>query len=206
MAAPAPTQISTPVKVALGAFFMLVTAFGYWLVFYSETAKQIEAANQQKGRLQTELGQKEMAYTTYLKDRDELSERQQRSRDFVKVLPDDTQEAAFLSAIDSASKTAGLDLKGYQPLEEQSKAFYAKVPMKLEVKGRFHQIVKFIHELGKVDRIINVENIELSEPTIAGDEVHLKGRCLATAFHATKAKPAATPGQPGAPAPGAPNK
>jgi type IV pilus assembly protein PilO len=64
--------------------------------------------------------------------------------------------------------------------------------MKVEIRGRFHQVVKFIYELGKSDRIINVENIELGDPTIVGDEVRLKGRCLATAFHAIKAKPAAT--------------
>ncbi len=195
-------QISTPIKLAVGAILMVVGAFGYWLVFYSETATKIESAIRQKTQLQTDLVQKQQAYATYLKERDELSVRQQRARDFEKVLPDDTQEAAFLSAIDQASKTAGLALNGYQPLEEQVKTFYAKVPMKLQIRGRFHQVVKFIYELSKSDRIINVENIELWDATVVGDEVHLKGRCLATAFHALKAKtvpPPATAQAPGAP-------
>ena len=56
--------------------------------------------------------------------------------------------------------------------------------MKIDLTGKFHQIAKFAYELGKVDRIINVENIELAEPTVVGDEVVLKAKCLATAFHA----------------------
>ena len=56
--------------------------------------------------------------------------------------------------------------------------------MRLEMTGRFQQIAKFAFELGKSDRIINVENIELTEPKVVGDEVILKGKCLATAFHA----------------------
>ena len=77
---------------------------------------------------------------------------------------------------------------------------YAKVPKKLEKSGKIHQIAKFAFELGKVDRIINVENIELNDPKVVGDEVILHARCLATAFHAL------TPKAPrgGPPAPGAP--
>jgi type IV pilus assembly protein PilO len=104
--------------------------------------------------------------------------------------------------VQQASNAAGIDLKGYAPLEEVPQSFYAKVPMKLEMSGRFHQIAKFAYELGKSDRIINVENIELTEPKLIGDEIVLHGRCLATAFHA-KAPPKAA-AAPGAPAPAAP--
>ena len=100
----------------------------------------------------------------------------------------------------SASNAAGIDLKGYAPQEEVAQTFYAKVPMKLEMSGKFQQIAKFAFELGKVDRIINVENIELTEPKLVGDEVILHARCLATAFHALKPKPAGARG--GSPAPG----
>jgi len=39
-----------------------------------------------------------------------------------------------------------------------------------------------------VERIINVENIELTEAKTTGDEIVLKARCLATAFHALAPK------------------
>ena len=67
--------------------------------------------------------------------------------------------------------------------------------MRLEMSGRFQQIVKFAYELGKVDRIINVENIELADPKVVGDEIILRGRCLATAFHALAPKEAPRGGQ-----------
>ncbi len=88
-------------------------------------------------------------------------------------------------------------------MDEVAQSFYAKVPMKLEMTGKFHQIAKFAYELGKSDRIINVENIELTEPNVVGDEVILKGRCLATAFHALKPKDPAPRGPGGAAPPAA---
>jgi type IV pilus assembly protein PilO len=192
-------------KFALGAGIVLLTVSGYWFVFYSDTAAKIEGANNQKKQLAVDLAQQQQAQRTYFADRDELALREQRARDLNKVLPADAQEDAFLSSVQAASNAAGIDLKGYAPQEEVAQSFYAKIPMRLEMSGRFHQIAKFAYELGKVDRIINVENIELAEPKVVGDEVILNGRCLATAFHAIKPKEAAPrgpgPAPPGSPAP-----
>lgn len=187
-------------RVALGAGVVLLTIGVYWFVFYSDTAAKIEGALRQKKALVEEMAQQQLALASYFADRDELALREQRARDLNKVLPPDAEEDAFLSSVQQASNAAGIDLKAFAPQEEISQSFYAKVPMKLEMSGRFHQIAKFAYELGKVNRIINVENIELTEPKLVGDEVVLHGKCLATAFHAKQPKEPAR-GAPGAPSP-----
>jgi len=68
-------------------------------------------------------------------------------------------------------------------MEEIPQTFYAKVPMRLEITGRFHQIAKFAYEIGKQDRIINMENLELTDPAVQGEDVVMKATCLATSFH-----------------------
>jgi type IV pilus assembly protein PilO len=201
----APTQsalakVPTWGKFLIAAIGALLTAGSYWFFFYSDTSAKIEGMLRQKQQLRDEFAQQQQAQAGYFADRDELAVREQRSRDLNKVLPADSEEDAFLSSVQTASNAAGIDLKGYTPQEEVAQTFYAKVPMKLEMTGKFHQIAKFAFELGKVDRIINVENIDLTDPKMVGDEVILHAHCLATAFHALKAKPAARgPGQPGAP-------
>jgi type IV pilus assembly protein PilO len=193
-------RIPVYARVAMAAGAVLLTIGAYWFVFYSDTAAKIEGALRQKKSLADEVAQQQQALAGYFADRDELALREQRARDLNKVLPPDAQEDAFLSSVQQASNAAGIDLKAYAPQEEVNQSFYAKVPMKLEVTGKFHQIAKFAYELGKVDRIINVENIELSEPKVVGDEVILKGKCLATAFHAKTPKEAPRVGGPGTPA------
>lgn len=76
-------------------------------------------------------------------------------------------------------------------MDEQAQTFYANVPMRLEMTGKFHQIAKFTYEAARVQRIMNVENLELTDPRVEGDEVKLKAKCIAIAFHAVKPKPAA---------------
>ena len=109
--------------------------------------------------------------------------RQQRQRELNKILPADTEAAAFLSSLQQVSNVSGVNLRAWQPVDEQTQAFFAKVPMKLELSGRFHQIAKFVYEVGKLDRIINVENVYLRDPIVQGDDVILKATCLATTFH-----------------------
>lgn len=198
-AAPSPSllaKLNTPAKIGIGAGFVVALGAGYWLMFYSDVANKIEQETRQKAALQSELSQQKQALATYFADRDELALRTQRQREFNKVLPADSQIAAYLSSLQQVSNASGVDLKSWQPLEEQSAQFYVKVPMKLEMRGKFHQIVKFAHEAGKQDRIINIENIKLTEPKVVGDEVFLTATCLATAFHAivkAQPKPAGAP-------------
>ena len=42
--------------------------------------------------------------------------------------------------------------------------FFARVPMKLTLPGKFHQIAKFFYGVGQLDRIINIENIASASP------------------------------------------
>ncbi len=171
-------------KLGIGVGLSLVLLFGYWFVFYSDVASKIEGAERQKKELKGQLVDQKQVQATYFADRGELALREQHARDLNKVLPPDAQEDAFLSTIQTASNAAGIELKGFSPADEVPQAFYSKVPMQLDISGNFHQIAKFAYELGKVDRIINVENIVLTDPAVSGDEIVLKGHCLATAFHA----------------------
>jgi type IV pilus assembly protein PilO len=203
MAPPSPqsalARVPTYARVGAALGAVLLTAGAYWFVFYSDAAAKIEGAERQKKSLRDELVQEQQAEASYFADRDELALREQRARELNKLLPPDAQEDAFLSSVQQASNAAGIDLKAYAPQEEIAQNFYAKVPMKLEMMGKFQQIAKFAYDLGKVDRIINVEDIELTEPRVVGDEVILRAKCLATAFHALKPKEPAR----GAAAPGA---
>jgi type IV pilus assembly protein PilO len=202
-AASALSKVPTWGKFAAGVGMSLLTFGAYWFIFYSDTAAHIAGAEQQKKTLKDDLSQQQQAEASYFADRDELALREQRARELNKVLPADADTDAFLSSVQSAANAAGINLMGYSPTDEVGQTFYAKVPMRLDMSGKFQQIAKFAYELGKSDRIINVENIELTDPKLVGDEMILKGKCLATAFHAIKPKEAprgpATPAPPGTP-------
>ena len=70
-----------------------------------------------------------------------------------------------MSAIQNVANVAGVSLMSWNPRDEVPETFYARVPMSIELKGRYHQIAKFFYSVGQLDRIINVEDISISSPS-----------------------------------------
>ena len=177
------SKLNLPARIGIGAGLFVLVGLTYWVMFYTDVSSKISGAKTQTTQLNNELSTQRQAQASYFADRDELAMRQQRQRELNKVLPETTEQAAFLSSIQQVSNTSGIDLKAWQPLDERQEAFFAKVPMRLEISGKFHQVAKFAYEIGKLDRIINVENIQLDAPKVEGEDVVLHARCLATTFH-----------------------
>lgn len=171
-------------KVGFGVGLVGLCAVAYVLVFYGDLSDKMAAADKRKEQLNGELSNARKAEYAYQKDLAELSERQQRQRELNKVLPVTTEYPAFLSSIQNVANVSGVALTAWSPQSEGVEKFYARVPMRLEISGRFHQIVKFFYGVGHLDRIINMENISLTDPKVAGEDVMLKVEALATAFRA----------------------
>ena len=107
-----------------------------------------------------ELAQARKAEFAYQKDLAELTERQQRQRELNKILPMASEYPAFLSAIQNVANVSGVQLAAWSPSAEVAEQFYARVPMKLTLVGRYHQVAKFFYGVSQLDRIINLENID----------------------------------------------
>jgi type IV pilus assembly protein PilO len=159
-------------------------------VFLTDVDGQINQAIAQEQSLKGELQQAEEAKAAYQKDVEERAKKQQSEREQRKVLPDEAETPSFLSSVQGIATISGVTLKTYKPEDEGSEEYYVRVPMSLELEGRFHQIARFFFGVGQLDRVINIENIEMEVmPTQAASdtgEVVLAVKCLATAFRSKK--------------------
>jgi type IV pilus assembly protein PilO len=201
MAAPTPQaagrRLSPLVRFALGLIVGVVIAAVYFLFFYSDLSNAIAQAKTQNAQLHTDEMAAGQAQQAYLADSAKLEEKKARSRDLNKILPESAEMASLLAAINQQAEIAGLKVRTVVPLDEQAQPYYARVPIKLDVSGRYHQLAKFFGGISRMDRIMNVENISMDRPVMGdNDETTVSASCLTTAFH-VNAKPAA-------PAPGAP--
>jgi len=100
----------------------------------------------------------------------------------VAELPNQKQIAALLTHISAQAQQAGLNVLLFRPRPETFQEFYAEVPVDITVKGNFHNTVSFFDAVGRLDRLINIDNIGFRNPTIAGDNVIMETTSVATAF------------------------
>src|SRR5688572_9232394 len=185
------SRLNLPAKLGIGFALLALGGVVYFVVFYGDLATSIKAEQSRERQLRGELAEARKAEHAYYKDHTELTDRQQRQRELNKILPATTEYPAFLSAVQNVANVAGVSLAAWTPQDEVPEEFYARVPMKLELRGRFHQVAKFFYNVGQLDRIINIENIAISEPESTKEEVSLKVEALATAFHSIDQEQAA---------------
>ncbi len=185
-------RLSPAGKVLFGIISAALVGVLYFVFFYAELDSQIESAKQRHGGLSSELARAQESKEAYQKDLDEKTRRETLSAQQKKILPDDPEMPAFLQALQNTATISGVELTSWTPADEIPQEFFARVPMKLTLKGKFHQVAKFVYSVGQLDRIINIENINLKNPTTSdSDDVLVEVECLATAFRAVKAGEAA---------------
>jgi type IV pilus assembly protein PilO len=176
-------RLAPPAKAGLTVAVLVLFGAGYYFVFHSEAEAQLVSAQQKGITLNQELNEARAAEQAYRTDLAEMAEREQRQKELSAVLPPTTEYPQFLSAVQSAANDSGVSLSAWTPRERVPDKYYARVPMKVELSGRFHQIARFFYNVGQLDRIINMENIAMTDPKSVEDEMVLKAEALATAFH-----------------------
>ena len=172
-------------KVGVGFLFAVLIGLLYFVVFYSDVDNDLTQAKGLENRLKTQLADAEKSREDYQRDADEKTRREQQAREQKKILPDDAETPTFLSTVQDVATVSGINLTSWSPTEDVPQEYYAKVPMKLTLTGKFHQVAKFFYGVGQQDRIINIEDIHIAKKKLNSDEVEVE--CLATAFRATRA-------------------
>jgi type IV pilus assembly protein PilO len=52
----------------------------------------------------------------------------------------------------------------------------------MQMRGTYHDVALFLDRVKRLDRIVNVSDIQLKKPRIEGERVMLEGSCTATTF------------------------
>jgi len=97
-------------------------------------------------------------------------------------LPEGREIADLLSNIAASARAAGLDLTLFRQKPETYSEFYADVPVQMEMRGTYHELAAFMDRVKRLDRIVNVSDIQLRQPRVEGDVVLLTASCTATTF------------------------
>ena len=113
-----------------------------------------------------------------------LKKAKRKMRRFRGMLPDDPQISLLIKEI--KGKLSGLTLISYARLPEKRKKIYTIIPLDLVVTGSFHSLLKFLHELSIMPRIVNVEDVSLTAPRRVEGKMHLKVQLRLSTFRYRK--------------------
>jgi len=97
-------------------------------------------------------------------------------------LPDQREIADLLSNVAASGRQAGLDITLFRQKPEIPHDFYAEVPVEMQMRGTYQDVALFLDRVKRLDRIVNVANIQLTKPRLEGERMVLDAACTATTF------------------------
>lgn len=169
-------------KLAILAVLVILLGALYYSFLYAPRAEElakladsIEIAQNEK----TIKTQKSANLARLRKDLQDLDAELKRA---VAQLPEKREIPELLSNISAKARHAGLEVLLFRPRPEAFQDFYAEVPVDITVKGNFHNTVSFFDEVGRMNRLVNINNIGFKNPAVNGDKILLETTSVATAF------------------------
>ena len=121
-----------------------------------------------------------------------------------RIVPDEKEVDTFMKLLDAEASKAGIELRRYTAQPTSSKEFYTEVPFEIEIDGSYHSMLNFFDRVSKLERIVNVSNLQVANTKKPGDakakhsyqyaaNESVVATCVATTFFSHDTQPAATP-------------
>jgi type IV pilus assembly protein PilO len=79
----------------------------------------------------------------------------------LKLLPTSSEIPSLLTNITKLGNDSNLEFLLFSPEKEVPKELYVEIPVSVEVKGNYHNVAQFFDKVGKLDRIVNVIDINM---------------------------------------------
>jgi type IV pilus assembly protein PilO len=93
----------------------------------------------------------------------EIASLEQKLGDIQQILPTDQETGDLLAWIKNVGDQSNLDLKSFSPGALRPVEFYKEFPIEMQVVTRYHDLGIFLDRVSKYSRIINVDNLRVSQ-------------------------------------------
>ena len=169
-------------KIAILAVLVVLLAALYFSFLFDPRSKEIAKLAEEVEIARNERDKKGQQAANLPRLQKDLSELEVKLKKAVAQLPNKKEMDELLRTIANKAQESGLEVLLFRPRGENYQDFYAEIPVEITVKGNFHNAISFFDEVGRLNRLINIDNIGFKNPTVAGDRVTVETSSVATAF------------------------
>ena len=165
----------------LAGLIIFLVVIGYFYIYLPGDDRVSKLAEEITG-IRNDRDKKKALSANLPKLKKELQEWDAKLKGAVAQLPDRKEIPDLLSSLSIKAREAGLEILLFRPRAENFQEFYAEIPVDIVVRGGFFNAVTFFDEVGKLNRLVNIDNIDLKNPKVGSDQVALEISTLATTY------------------------
>jgi type IV pilus assembly protein PilO len=154
-------KINMPYRIAiLAGTIILFVALFVWFI-YLPKSEQIDKARQDIRNLETKLNQAKMKAKALEKFEEEFAEVEVQFAEALSLLPNTKEIPSLLKALTQLGTDSQLEFLLFNPQRERPKDFYMEIPVAIQVSGSYHNVAIFFDKVGRMDRIVNILNVDM---------------------------------------------
>ena len=161
-------------KLGILVGLIILISVSFYSFLYSPQADEIAKLNESIEAAQNEKSIKQKRAANLPKLQQELGELDVRLKEAIAQLPSKKEIADLLSNIATKAQESGLDINLFRPRPENYKDFYAEIPVEINIKGTFHNVIMFFDAVGRLTRLVNIDNVGFKNPKVTGDQMVLE--------------------------------
>jgi type IV pilus assembly protein PilO len=173
-----------PLRNKLIVVAALIVAIGLGTYYFS-VADSLTAIAQNDDRIAQQeqelvkLQQQAQHRTQFMREVERLK---QRLREAEEQLPKQAEIPKLLRDIAYEAQQSGLRMDRFELQGEAVQGDFAAVPVKMAVKGSYHEIAVFLDRLSKMPRIVNVTDLNMTTPTMENKKIVVASTYTATTY------------------------
>lgn len=156
---------SWPVAPKIGVLvivFLVILGAGYWFDWKGQL-EQIDTEKAKEQELKKTFTVKKTEALDLPLYRKQLEDIEKQFGALLKQLPGKSEIDALLTDINQAGLGRGLQFDLFKPASDESmRDFYAELPISIRITGNYHDIGAFASDVGKLSRIVTLNDIALS--------------------------------------------
>jgi type IV pilus assembly protein PilO len=165
------------VLICLGIFLVLFGPFFYFS--YQPKVNKISQLKTEQETLETRVASAKAKARQLKHFQDKLAKAETEFKTAVKKLPEKKEIPSLLSSISQSGRDAGLEFLLFEPRGEQTKEFYAEIPVSIIVTGNYHKTALFFDKVARLHRIVNIDDIKMISEK---DSSNLRTSCTAVTY------------------------
>jgi type IV pilus assembly protein PilO len=169
--------------ICSGIFLVIIGSFVYFS--YLPKIKTQKILNNEIQDLQKKLTIARKNAKDLKKYQNKIKQAESKFKEVMLSLPEKEEIPSLISAISASGQESGLEFLLFQPKGESRREFYAEIPVSIQVTGNFHNIVLFFDKVARLSRIVNIQDINISEAkgnSKTSDSTKLNTSCTAVTY------------------------
>jgi len=169
-------------KVIVWIVICAVVGVAYYFLGFQPRLNELRSLETQYDALGKELRENQAIADNLAVVKEEVRRLDEKLEEAKQKLPEQEEIPNLLQKISDLGKEAGLEFLLFKPGTPTPKDFYAEVPLELQIFGKYHDLATFFDKVGRLDRIVTIEDIDFGSPKPGPGGVKLTVSCRAVTF------------------------